>query len=79
MKFQFPHCDSLILHSPGVCEYCDRHPHQQAAREAQGTAFSDTPADEVERLGLAPCPSTVARTAEVRDLWYGNVPKGYDQ
>lgn len=72
---QFPHCDSLILHSPGVCEYCDRHPDWQALRSAQGIAFSDTSEEEIRANDLIPCPSTVKRPAEVRDQWYGNVPK----
>lgn len=72
---KFPHCDSLILHSPGVCEYCDRHPDWQALRSAQGIAFSDTPEADVKAHNLIPCPSTTRRPAEVRDRWYGNVPK----
>lgn len=74
-NIQFPHCDSLILHSPGACEYCDRHPDWQALRSAQGVAFSDTSTEDVKRHNLIPCPSTVRRSAEVRDRWYGNVPK----
>lgn len=26
---QMPHCDAYVLHAPGVCEYCDRHPDWQ--------------------------------------------------
>lgn len=74
-NIQFPHCDSLILHTPGVCQYCDRHPDWQALRSAQGIAFSDMPEDIRREHGLLPCPSTYRRPAEVRDRWYGNVPK----
>jgi len=74
---RFPHCDSLILHSPGVCRFCDRHPDWQALREAQGVAFSDTPEAEIEAQGLIPCPSTALRSAEVRDRWPGNTPGGW--
>ncbi len=72
---QFPHCDSLILHSPGACEYCDRHPDWQALRSAQGVAFSDTPDSLIKVHNLIPCPSTSARTAEVRDRWPGNTAR----
>lgn len=71
---QFPHCDSKILHSPGTCEFCDRHPDWQELRQYQGIAFSDTPDETVVRDDLVPCPSTWHRPAELRDLWHGNVP-----
>jgi hypothetical protein len=74
---QFPHCDSLILHSPGTCVYCDRHPDWQQYRMGAGIAFSDYDEATVEELRLIPCPSTARRPAEVRDQWYGNVPRGY--
>lgn len=72
---QFPHCDTLILHSPGTCAYCDRHPDWQALRSAQGIAFSDTSEQDVHEQGLIPCPSIIRRSAEVRDLWHGNVAR----
>lgn len=72
---QFPHCDTLILHTPGVCVYCDRHPDWQQYRSAIGMAFSDMPADRVLANNLLPCPSTAHRPAEVRDRWYGNQPR----
>lgn len=71
---QFPHCDSHILHSPGVCQFCDRHPDWQALRESQGVAFSDMSTEDAIAAGLVPCPSTYYRTAELRDLWGGNRP-----
>lgn len=71
---QFPHCDALILHSPGACEFCDRHPDWQALRSGMGVAFSDTPEEMIKKQNLVPCPSTHRRPAEVRDLWPGNVP-----
>lgn len=72
---QMPHCDQLILHSPGACEYCDRHPEWQQYRSAAGIAFSDMSSEDVETHGLVPCPSTYRRSAEIRDRWGGNVPK----
>jgi hypothetical protein len=67
--WQPPHCDSTILHSPGKCEYCDRHPDWQAYRLFARIAFSDESSD----AELAPCPSTHFRPAEVRDRWHGNI------
>lgn len=72
---QFPHCDALILHSPGTCQYCDRHPDWQALRSAQGIAFSDTSDDVIRDHNLIPCPSTVRRTRDLRDRWPGNTPR----
>lgn len=66
----FPHCDAMILHSPGACVYCDEHPTLQQSRIDGRVAFSD---DKNPAAGLLPCPSTLTRTAEVRDLWHGNV------
>lgn len=73
-----PHCDQLILHSPGACRYCDDHPVWQDARTVAGIAFSDTTDNEVLEAGLTPCPSTRRRAAEVRDRWGGNVPAGHN-
>lgn len=74
---QFPHCDALILHSPGTCEFCDRRPEWQRLRAAQGIAFSDYSNEVVEQNNLVPCPSTYRRSAEVRDRWPGNTTHGY--
>jgi len=71
---QFPHCDTLILHSPGACAYCDRHPDWQQLRSAQGIAFSDDSDEKIAKHNLIPCPSTFRRTRDLRDRWGGNVP-----
>lgn len=38
--FQYPHCNTEVLHAPGVCDYCDHYPDRQAARAASGGAFT---------------------------------------
>jgi len=48
---QFPHCDQRILHAPGECEFCDRHPGWQQLRQAWGIAFTGHP----PRAGLPKC------------------------
>jgi hypothetical protein len=73
-SLQFPHCDALVLHRPGTCEYCDRHPDWQQMRSRQGIAFSNDSDEHVRWHNLIPCPSTVRRPAEARDRWPGNVP-----
>lgn len=70
----FPHCDSLILHSPGTCMYCDDHPDWQQYRLGAGIAFSDTDPLVVRDQGLAPCPSIFHRSSAVRDQWANNLP-----
>ncbi len=68
---QFPHCDSRILHGPGVCEYCDRHPDWQALRGAWWIAFTGQQPTE----GQMPCPADAARPPGSSDhrRWAGNV------
>lgn len=68
---QFPHCDELVLHAPGECEYCDRHPDWQALRELWGVAFSGHDPQGWE----SPCPSEMRRPRETIILWAGNVAK----
>lgn len=70
----YPHCDQYVLHSAGVCQYCDLHPDWQADRVRLAMAFSDTSPEEIERFRLSPCPSTLRRPAAVRDRWWGNAP-----
>jgi hypothetical protein len=69
---QFPHCDTQILHAPGECEYCDRHPDWQTMRRWWRINFTG----HHDPL-LAPCPSTHLRTDEQRDSWPGNTPEGW--
>jgi hypothetical protein len=55
---QFPHCDQRVLHSPGECEYCDRHPEWQALREAWGIAYTG----HAPRAGLPRCGKLMRET-----------------
>ena len=41
--YQYPHCNTEVLHAPGTCRYCDEFPDRQAMRTASGTSF--TPAE----------------------------------
>ncbi len=68
--FRMPraHCDNLILHAPGSCQYCDHYPDAQALRDWWQINF--TGRHDPARL---PCPSTLRRTDEIRDRWGGNV------
>lgn len=69
-----PHCDQSILHAPGECPYCDRHPYEQRLREHWRINFTGHH-DESK----APCPSTYFRSDEIRDRWPGNRPEGYTE
>lgn len=66
-----PHCDDLVLHEPGRCEYCDRFPGWQDARLMRGIAFTGNEPEEWERA----CPATILRSVEKIERWYGNVPQ----
>lgn len=69
----FPHCEPLVLHAPGVCDYCDRYPKRQAARIRSKTLFTG----EVPRDGWTACPADLRRppsSGSWHGNWYGNVP-----
>jgi len=66
---QFPHCDYLILHSPGTCEFCDSRPVWQALRVIYGINFTNEDYPNKE-----PCPSLVRRSLETINKWGGNRP-----
>lgn len=70
-----PHCDSSILHAPGVCEYCDHYPDWQELRKLWRIAFTGEPSDE----HTAPDPSSHFRPVAVSHQWPGNTPEGYTQ
>lgn len=64
----WPHCDPCVLHAPGECEYCDRHPELQAVREVWGINYTGKhePAKYL-------CPAEDARSLSVIERWGGNV------
>lgn len=66
---QFPHCDALVLHRKGECEYCDAHPEWQALREVWSINF--TGENDPDK---APCPSARYRPAYQVHQWGGNRP-----
>jgi hypothetical protein len=68
-KMPMAHCDQSILHAPGECQYCDHYPQAQALRKWWRINFTGH-----QDPDKAPCPSTLFRPDEVRDLWGGNVP-----
>jgi hypothetical protein len=65
---QFPHCDQLILHAPGECMYCDKHPEWQELREAWGIAYTGYEPE----AGEMPCPADNARPGGKCEAWPGN-------
>ena len=71
-KMPMAHCDQKILHAPGVCPYCDHYPEAQALREWWGINFTGE-----HDLNKTECPSNYHRTDEMRDMWPGNRPEGY--
>ncbi len=65
-----PHCDQAVLHAPGECVYCDKHPEWQDVRLMWGIAFTghEPVADEVA------CPSDMRRGVGGAHDWDGNRP-----
>lgn len=69
-----PHCDPMILHAPGKCQFCALNPDWQQYRQIANINFTgESDPDK------APCPSLFFRTSEIRDRWPGNRPEGYTQ
>lgn len=66
---QMPHCDGLVLHAPGECEFCDRHPDWQRVREEARINFTGH-----RREGFAPCPAEARRPVAAIHSWHGNRP-----
>lgn len=64
---QFPHCDPRVLHAPGQCEFCDKHPKWQAMRLVCGIAYTGYVPDGTE----LPDPATHARGDSLK-RWHGN-------
>lgn len=73
-QLEYPnvHCERLVLHSPGICIYCDKEPEEQKRRIILSIQFTD----EVDiRDHRAPCPAIAARGKTSVNRWYGNVSK----
>ncbi len=39
--FTYPHCDPRIIHSRGVCNFCDKEPLLQGIRQGLSLKFTD--------------------------------------
>ena len=63
----FPHCDQRVLHAPGECTYCDKHPVWQALRQAWGIAFTGYDPED----GELPCTANFNR-GDTFEAWPGN-------
>lgn len=66
-----PHCDSRVLHAPGVCVFCDRRPDLQKHRRQMGMAFTDDPSPHP---GAIQDIATQYRPIETINKWFGNRP-----
>jgi hypothetical protein len=64
----FPHCDELVLHAPGECEFCDHYPARQRQRERDGVNFTGH-----HDPGKRTCPAEVRRDLATLEAWGGNV------
>jgi hypothetical protein len=63
---QFPHCDARVLHQPGECEYCDKHPDWQELRLLWDISFTG------QTDKALPCPADLAR-GDGHLQWGGNI------
>jgi hypothetical protein len=73
---QIPHCDSRILHRPGDCIYCDRHPLAQLARYGAKVYFTGD-LHVMSDPAWIPCPADAARppgSSSDHRRWGGNKP-----
>jgi len=68
---QAPHCDPLVIHAPGECQYCDKYAEtRQKNRIIRHVNFTGH-YDSDKTL----CPSEYFRPAETIHLWHGNQPQ----
>lgn len=70
---QYPHCDMHILHSPGECVYCDKHPDWQKLRIDWGINFTGQ-----NHPNRTPCPAEQRRDVDIINRWGGNRAAGPD-
>jgi hypothetical protein len=68
---QFPHCDARVLHAPGECQFCDKHPDWQALRILWNIAFTGHDPYSAEEE----CPAEQARPRDTINRWGGNIPR----
>jgi hypothetical protein len=74
-----PHCDELVLHSPGTCWACDL-PSFKALHEARyvGSIAYTNQTSEAWPLPLRPCPATTRRAKGSIERWPGNREAKHD-
>ena len=65
----YPHCDALVLHAPGECDYCDDHGEWQQLRVMWKINFTGKRED-----GFTICPSEARRDLATINEWAGNRP-----
>lgn len=63
-----PHCDSLVLHAPGKCSFCDAYPDIQANRVRLRIRFTG----DSEPADWARCPAESYRDSSTIEQWPGN-------
>lgn len=72
---QFPHCDPCVLHAPGECKYCDKHPEWQELRQSWDINFTGKSGDHDPYSKWLPCPSDYNRGLAGAHMWPGNQPR----
>lgn len=72
--YSMAHCDYMVLHAPGECQFCDRHPKQQEYRRTHNINFTGE-----KNPNKRPCPAELIR-GDICQEWGGNkpVPEGAD-
>lgn len=67
----YPHCDNRVLHSPGVCDFCDKADTLQQYRRMLGLKYTD---ELQANDALLPGQD---RTRASADAWGGNRKEGH--
>lgn len=68
----FPHCDERVLHSPGLCEFCDKAEVLQKYRQMLNLSYTD------ELQANDPLLPGEDRSRASADAWGGNRKDGYE-
>lgn len=66
-----PHRDTLVLHAPGECQFCDLYPRRQRTRQRARVRFTGEP-PEIYPYETAPCPAEMVRPLDEIEATPGN-------
>jgi hypothetical protein len=68
----FPHCDALVLHPRGTCQYCDLPENEPLHQYRTDNNINHTGEHDPQKKQ---CPAEARRPKDLIDRWGGNVAR----